>query len=102
MLSSDKNEVPNAKINRYDYSVAYLYPGALIYDGSQIQVNSSTELSANPSYITVKANSVIGRSAINNDNEEISLQNTENNQNNSQETKYIDLVFDVDGKIRKY
>lgn len=95
----DKNEVPNAKISKYDYSVAYLYPGALIYDGSQVRVNSSTELSSNPAYITVsKANSISGRSAINNDEEEISLQNMENNQ----KTKYIDLVFDADGKIREY
>ena len=81
-------------------SSATLYPGALIYDGSKIHVNPSTEL-ANPlSYaITVsKENSISGRSAINNDEEEISLQNTENNQ----KTKYIDLVFDVDGKIREY
>ena len=78
----------------------YLYPGAAIWDGSQVRVNPSTEL-ANPlSYaITVsKENSISGRSAINNDEEEISLQNTENNQ----KTKYIDLVFDADGKIREY
>ena len=94
----DKNEVPNAKINKYDYSVAYLYPGALIYYGSQIHVNDSTALS-NFSYITVsKGNSISGRSAINNDEEEISLQSMQNNQ----KPKYIDLVFDKDGKIRKY
>ena len=94
----DKNEVPNAKINKYDYSVAYLYPGALIYYGSQIHVNDSTALS-NFSYITVsKENSISGRSAINNDEEEISLQSMQNNQ----KPKYIDLVFDKDGKIRKY
>ncbi|WP_432632602.1 hypothetical protein, partial [Brachyspira sp.] len=73
-----------------------------IYDGSKIQVNSSTEL-ANPSYITVRANEISGRSAIN--DEEISVQNMEikieNNTENNQ-TKYIDLVFDVNGKVRKY
>ena len=84
-------------------SSATLYPGALIYDGSQVRVNPSTEL-ANPSGATItvsRANAVSGRSAIN--DEEISLQNmeikieTENNQ-----TKYIDLVFDRNGKVRKY
>ena len=85
-------------------STTSLYPGALVYDGSQVRVNSSTEL-ANPlsAAITVsRANEVSGRSV---NNGEISLQtmeikienNTENNQ-----TKYIDLVFDVNGKVRKY
>ena len=88
--------VYGARINTL--TSAKLYPGALIYDGSQVRVNPSTELS-NFSYITVsKANSISGRSAINNDEEEISLQNTENNQ----KTKYIDLVFDINGKIREY
>ena len=88
--------VYGARINTL--TSAKLYPGALIYDGSQVRVNPSTELS-NFSYITVsKANSISGRSAINNDEEEISLQNMENNQ----KTKYIDLVFDADGKIREY
>ena len=88
--------VYGARINTL--TSAKLYPGALIYDGSQVRVNPSTELS-NFSYITVsKANSISGRSAINNDEEEINLQNTENNQ----KTKYIDLVFDINGKIREY
>ena len=89
--------VYGARINTL--TSAKLYPGALIYDGSQVRVNPSTELSSNPAYITVsKGNSISGRSAINNDEEEISLQNTENNQ----KTKYIDLVFDINGKIREY
>ena len=90
-------------------SYAMLYPGAVIWDGSQIQVNSSTELSDNPSYITVKANSTLGRNVLNNNSnnneEEIILQNIKNieeTQNNNQETKYIDLAFDRNGKIRKY
>ena len=97
-------QVSGATINTRS-STTSLYPGALVYDGSQVRVNSSTEL-ANPlgAAITVsRANEVSGRSAINNG--EISLQtmeikienNTENNQ-----TKYIDLVFDVNGKVRKY
>ena len=78
-------------------SSATLYPGAAIYDGSQVRVNPSTEL-ANPSRYTVtvsKANTTSGRSAINNDEVETSLQNNSG-------PKYIDLVFDRDGKIRKY
>ena len=95
----DKNEVPNAKINIYPYTVN-LYPGALIYDGSQVRVNSSTELTnlSEAAIRVSKANSISGRSAINNnEEEEISLQSVNNNK-----PKYIDLVFDKDGKIRKY
>ena len=94
-------QVSGASIKTRSY-MTYLYPGALIYDGSKIQVNSSTALS-NFSYITVRANEISGRSAIN--SEEISVQNMEikieNNTENNQ-TKYIDLVFDRNGKIRKY
>ena len=93
----NSGKVSGAKLK--ERSSANLYPGAAIWDGSQVRVNSSTVLSDNPSYITVsKGNSISGRSAINNDEEEISLQNTENNQ----KTKYIDLVFDINGKIREY
>ena len=88
-------KVSGAKLT--NRSSANLYPGAAIWDGSKIHVNFSTELSDKPSYITVKTNSISGRSAINNEEEEISLQNTENNQ----KTKYIDLVFDINGKIRE-
>ena len=92
----NSGKVSGAKLK--ERSSANLYPGAAIWDGSQVRVNSSTVLSDNPSYITVsKGNSISGRSAINNDEEEISLQNTENNQ----KTKYIDLVFDINGKIRE-
>ena len=95
------NQVSGASIKTRSYTT-YLYPGALIYDGSKIQVNSSTEL-ANPSYITVRANEISGRSFIN--DEEISVQNMEikieNDMENNQ-TKYIDLVFDRNGKVRKY
>ena len=100
--------VSGASIKTRSYATM-LYPGALIYDGSQIQVNYSTELSDNPSYITVKANSTLGRNVLNNNSnnneEEIILQNIKNieeTQNNNQETKYIDLAFDRNGKIRKY
>ena len=79
-------------------SSATLYPGAVVWDGSRVRVNSSTEL-ANPSSAAITVSrensaSVMGRSAINND-EEISLQNNSG-------PKYIDLSFDIDGKIRKY
>ena len=98
-----KGNVNGAKINTR--SSAYLYPGALIYDGSQVRVNPSTELS-NPSPITVsRANTISGRSAINNGEEEINLQSMEikiENNTNDNEPKYIDLVFDRNGKVRKY
>ena len=98
-----KGNVNGAKINTR--SSAYLYPGALIYDGSQVRVNPSTELS-NPSPITVsRANTISGRSAINNGEEEINLQSMEikiENNTNNNEPKYIDLVFDRNGKVRKY
>ena len=94
-------QVSGAKINTRSITT-YLYPGALIYDGSKIQVNSSTALS-NFSYITVRANEISGRSVIN--DEEISLQNMEikiENDTENNQTKYIDLVFDRNGKVRKY
>ena len=73
-------QVSGAIINVFSSYSARLYPGALIYYGSQIHVNDSTALS-NFSYITVsKENSISGRSAINNDEEEISLQSMQNNQ----------------------
>ena len=94
-------QVSGASIKTRSYTT-YLYPGAVIYDGSQVKVNPSTALS-NFSFITVRANEISGRSAIN--NEEISLQSMEikieNNTNNNR-TKYIDLVFDRNGKVRKY
>ena len=97
-------QVSGASIKTRSYTTS-LYPGAVIYDGSQVKVNPSTELT-NPSGATItvsRANAVSGRSAIN--NKEISLQSMEikieNNTNNNQ-TKYIDLVFDKDGKVRKY
>ena len=108
--------VSGASVRTRSYSTL-LYPGAVIYDGSQIQVNSSTELSSNPGYITVRGNSTLtlGRSVLNNNNsnngennndeEEIILQeikNIEEMQNNNRETKYIDLSLDRNGKIRKY
>ena len=97
------NGVRNGQVNgaiARKRSSAILYPGAVIWDGSQVRVNSSTEL-ANPSSsaITVsKANTISGRSSFNSDDEEeISLQRINNNK-----PKYIDLVFDKDGKVRKY
>ncbi len=80
-------------------SSATLYPGAVIYDGSRVRVNPSTEL-ANPSSAAIRVSksssvSVMGRSVMNNDEEEISLQNNSG-------PKYIDLSFDTDGKMRKY
>ena len=108
--------VSGASIRTRSYSTL-LYPGAVIYDGSQVRVNDSKELSSNPGYITVRGNSTLtlGRSILNNNNsnnnennndeEEIILQeikNIEEMQNNNSETKYIDLSFDRNGKIRKY
>ena len=97
------NGVRNGQVNgaiARKRSSAILYPGAAIWDGSQVRVNPSTEL-ANPSSsaITVsKANTISGRSSFNSDDEEeISLQRINNNK-----PKYIDLVFDKDGKVRKY
>ena len=80
-------------------SSATLYPGAVVWDGSQVRVNPSTEL-ANPSKAAItisRENSVMGRSMLNDENndEEVSLQNNSG-------PKYIDLSFDIDGKIRKY
>ena len=82
-------------------SSATLYPGAVVWDGSQVRVNSSTELD-NPSSaairISTKSSSVMGRSMLNsdeNDDEEVSLQN-------NGKPRYIDLALDIDGKIRKY
>ena len=82
-------------------SSATLYPGAVVWDGSQVRVNSSTELD-NPSSaairISTKSSSVMGRSMLNsdeNDDEEVILQN-------NGKPRYIDLALDIDGKIRKY
>ena len=91
-------QVGGAKIS--NLSSAILYPGALIYDGSQVRVNPSTELTnlSGAAIKVSKANSISGRSAINNnEEEEISLQSVNNNK-----PKYIDLVFDRNGKVRKY
>ena len=78
-------------------SSATLYPGAVVWDGSQVRVNPSTELD-NPSSaairISTKSSSVMGRSMLNSD-EEVSLQN-------NGKPRYIDLALDIDGKIRKY
>ena len=92
-------QVVGAKISNLSSS-ATLYPGAVIWDGSQVRVNSSTELTnlAEAAITVSKANSISGRSAINNnEEEEISLQSVNNNK-----PKYIDLVFDRNGKVRKY
>ena len=82
-------------------SSATLYPGAVVWDGSQVRVNPSTELD-NPSSaairISTKSSSIMGRSMLNsdeNDDEEVSLQN-------NGKPRYIDLALDIDGKIRKY
>ena len=81
-------------------SSATLYPGAVVWDGSQVRVNPSTEL-ANPSSAAItisRENSIMGRSMLNgdeNNDEEVRLQN-------NGKPKYIDLALDVDGKIRKY
>ena len=108
--------VSGASIRTRSYSTL-LYPGAVIYDGSQVRVNDSKELSSNPGYITVRGDSALtlersilnnnstNNSENNNDEEEIILQevkNREEMQNNNSETKYIDLSFDRNGKIRKY
>ncbi|TXJ48389.1 hypothetical protein [Brachyspira aalborgi] len=91
-----KREVSNAKINNWTNSSASLYPGALVYGDSKIQVNSNTYLGDKPEAITVnvsEASSVSIRSI--NSKNSINLQTT-------QKPKYIDLVFDKDGKIKKY
>ena len=94
-----KGQVNGAKINNWT-STAYLYPGALVYGNSKIHVNPSTDLSDNPQAIRAQIyedNFIItSRSADNTPNENnIYLQTT-------QKPKYIDLVFDKDGKIKKY
>ena len=98
-----KGQVNGAKINNWNStwtSTAYLYPGALVYGNSKIHVNPSTDLSGNPQAIRAQIyedNFIItSRSADNTANENnIYLQST-------QKPKYIDLVFDKDGKIKKY
>lgn len=94
-----KRQVNGAKINNWT-TTAYLYPGALVYGNSKIHVNPSTDLSDNPQAIRAQIyedNFIItSRSADNTANENnIYLQTT-------QKPKYIDLVFDKDGKIKKY
>ena len=94
-----KGQVNGAKINNWT-TTAYLYPGALVYGNSKIHVNPSTDLSDNPQAIRAQIyedNFIItSRSADNTANENnIYLQTT-------QKPKYIDLVFDKDGKIKKY
>lgn len=94
-----KGQVNGAKINNWT-TTAYLYPGALVYGNSKIHVNPSTDLSGNPQAIRAQIyedNFIItSRSADNTANENnIYLQTT-------QKPKYIDLVFDKDGKIKKY
>ena len=98
-----KGQVNGAKINNWNSTwttTAYLYPGALVYGNSKIHVNPSTDLSDNPQAIRAQIyedNFIItSRSADNTVNENnIYLQTT-------QKPKYIDLVFDKDGKIKKY
>ncbi|TXJ32766.1 hypothetical protein [Brachyspira aalborgi] len=98
-----KGQVNGAKINNWTSTwttTAYLYPGALVYGNSKIHVNPSTDLSDNPQAIRAQIyedNFIItSRSADNTANENnINLQTT-------QKPKYIDLVFDKDGKIKKY
>ena len=98
-----KGQVNGAKINNWNSTwttTAYLYPGALVYGNSKIHVNPSTDLSGNPKAIRAQIyedNFIItSRSADNTANENnIYLQTT-------QKPKYIDLVFDKDGKIKKY
>ena len=98
-----KGQVNGAKINNWNSTwttTAYLYPGALVYGNSKIHVNPSTDLSDNPQAIRAQIyedNFIItSRSADNTANENnIYLQTT-------QKPKYIDLVFDKDGKIKKY
>lgn len=98
-----KGQVNGAKINNWNSTwttTAYLYPGALVYGNSKIHVNPSTDLSDNPQAIRAQIyedNFIItSRSADNTANENnIYLQTT-------QKPKYIDWVFDKDGKIKKY
>ena len=94
-----KGQVNGAKINNWT-STAYLYPGALVYGNSKIHVNPSTDLSDNPQAI---------RAQIYEDNFIITSRSADNmaNENNiylqtTQKPKYIDLLFDKDGKIKKY
>ena len=94
-----KGQVNGAKINNWT-STAYLYPGALVYGNSKIHVNPSTDLSGNPQAI---------RAQIYEDNFIITSRSADNmaNENNiylqtTQKPKYIDLLFDKDGKIKKY
>ncbi|TXJ37699.1 hypothetical protein [Brachyspira aalborgi] len=91
-----KGQVNGAKINNWTNSSASLYPGALVYGDSKIQVNSNTYLGDKPEAITVNVSEVSSVSvrSINSKNS-INLQTT-------QKPKYIDLVFDKDGKIKKY
>ena len=108
LLTNWINGVKNGQVSgasiKTRSSTTSLYPGALVYDGSQVRVNPSTEL-ANPSGATItvsRANAVSGRSV---NNGEISLQSMEikiENNTNDNQTKYIDLVFDRNGKVRKY
>ena len=98
-----KGQVNGAKINNWNSTwttTAYLYPGALVYGNSKIHVNPSTDLSGNPQAI---------RAQIYEDNFIITSRSADNtaNENNiylhtTQKPKYIDLVFDKDGKIKKY
>ena len=91
-----KRQVNGAKINNWTNSSASLYPGALVYGDSKIQVNSNTYLGDKPEAITVNVSevSLVSVRSINSKNS-INLQTT-------QKPKYIDLVFDKDGKIKKY
>ena len=91
-----KRQVNGAKINNWTNSSASLYPGALVYGDSTRQVNSNTYLGDKPEAITVNVSevSLVSVRSINSKNS-INLQTT-------QKPKYIDLVFDKDGKIKKY
>lgn len=91
-----KGQVNGAKINNWTNSSASLYPGALVYGDSKIQVNSNTYLGDKPEAITVNVSEVSSVSV-----RSINSKNSINLQT-AQKPKYIDLVFDKDGKIKKY
>ena len=91
-----KRQVNGAKINNWTNSSASLYPGALVYGDSKIQVNSNTYLGDKPEAITVNVSEVSSVSV-----RSINSKNSINLQT-AQKPKYIDLVFDKDGKIKKY
>lgn len=104
-----KGITTNAVINKHEAGNVNLYPGALVYDGSKIHVNSSTDLIETPSYTTVNISETASISAVSTVSAVSTIENNENNKNNNsinlqelKKPKYIDLVFDKDGKIKKY